>query len=72
MDIIIKQNDGGSFDVHQGDKYADEVTWHEMLGLVAALTMSDNPTELKWLKTKEQHEILRSSWTKKVVDTESE
>lgn len=72
MEIVIRQNEGGSFNVHLGDKYADEMTWHEMLGLVAALTVSEKPAELRWMRTKEQQEALRLSWTNKDVDTESE
>jgi len=61
-EIIIRKNPEGAFDVIQGEKYADHVTWHEMVGLVSAMTIPSPARELEWMKTKEQHQALRDSW----------
>lgn len=39
-----------------GDRYADWLCYEEMLGLVAALTMPDNPNRrcVSWLRTRDQ------------------
>lgn len=55
-DIIIKQLDNGCFDVHVEDKSTDQLSFDEMIGLVAQLTVPKNKRCLQWLKTKEQHE----------------
>lgn len=41
--------------VSYGDKYADGLTYEEMLGMVAALTMPEPRPTLHWLKTEEEH-----------------
>lgn len=58
-DIIIKQNDGRAFDVHVGDRYADGLTFDEMLGLVASITLPQGRGCLNWLKTEAEHRALR-------------
>lgn len=63
--ILIKKNDGGSFDVFVEDKYADHLTYDEMLGLISQLTMPEPRRCLFWLKTKEQHEALEKLYLEK-------
>lgn len=41
-DIIIKQLDNGCFDVHVEDKCTDQLSFDEMIGLVALLTVPKN------------------------------
>ena len=48
-DIIIKQLDS-----------TDQLSFDEMLGVVAQLTVPKNKRCLQWLKTKEQHESFRN------------
>ena len=55
-DITIKQYDNGYFEVFQGDKSSDELSFDEMLGLIAALTMPERCPSLLWMKTKEQRD----------------
>ena len=52
-DIIITYKDVEGFTVKQGDKYSDKLSFDEMLGLVAALTMPKRRPTLQWMKTKE-------------------
>lgn len=59
-DIIIKKVKGGCFDVHVGNKSTGQVTFDEMLGTVAQLTMPDNKRCLQWLKTQEQHKAFEN------------
>ena len=40
--IKIIHNENNSFTVSYKDKYADELCWEEMLGLIASLTISNN------------------------------
>lgn len=54
--IKIEKLEGGAFNVVQGDRYADELAYDEMLGLVSALTIAKEPMCLSWMKTKEEHE----------------
>ena len=55
-DITIKQYDNGCFEVFQGDKSSDELSFDEMLGLIAALTIPESCLSLLWMKTKEQRD----------------
>lgn len=64
IDIIIRESTTGpGWDVIQGDKMADSVTYEEMLGLVSALTMPKERRCLSWMWTEEErkdwHERLR-------------
>lgn len=52
-DIIIKQLDNGCFDLHVDDKSTGQLSFDEMLGVVAQLTVPENKRCLQWLKTKE-------------------
>ena len=54
--VIIKKNDNGSFDVHVEDRYADHLTYDEMLGLVSQIFMPENRRALQWLKTEKEHQ----------------
>lgn len=55
-DITIKQNNNGCFEVFQGNKSSGELSFDEMLGLIAALTMPERCPSLLWMKTKEQRD----------------
>nr|DAI87522.1 MAG TPA: hypothetical protein [Caudoviricetes sp.] len=55
-DITIKHNNNGCFEVFQGNKSSDELSFDEMLGLIAALTIPERCPSLLWMKTKEQRE----------------
>lgn len=55
-DITIKQYDNGCFEVFQGNKSSDELSFDEMLGLIAALTIPESCLSLLWMKTKEQRD----------------
>ena len=55
MKITIEQNDGGDWNVYQDDRYADRLSYDEMLGLVAALTMPDKRPCLQWMLTEQEH-----------------
>lgn len=55
-DITIKQYDNGCFEVFQGNKSIDELSFDEMLGLIAALTIPEHCPCLLWMKTKEQRD----------------
>lgn len=54
--IKIIHNENNSFTVSYKDKYADELCWEEMLGLIASLTISSNKPCQQWLRTDEEHE----------------
>lgn len=55
-DIIIKSLDGGCFDVVVGNKSTAQLSFDEMLGVIAQLTVPRKKRCLSWLKTKKQHE----------------
>lgn len=59
-DITIKQNNNGCFEVFQGNKSSGELSFDEMLGLIAALTMPERCPSLLWMKTKEHREAQKS------------
>lgn len=59
MNIEIKSHirDGemtGSWDVIHDNKCADGLTWDEMLGIVAQLTMPEHKHCVNWLRTDQQ------------------
>lgn len=62
--IKIIHNENSSFTVYYKDKYADELCWEEMLGLIASLTISSNKPCQQWLRTDEEHEKLNQSLRK--------
>ena len=53
--IIITQNESGTFNVKQGERWADNLFWDEMQGLIAAMTMPEQRQCLQWLRTDKQH-----------------
>ena len=62
--IKIIHNENNSFTVSYKDKYADELCWEEMLGLIASLTISSNKPYQQWLRTDEEHEKFNQSLRK--------
>lgn len=52
---IVKIEDSNWFEVFQGDRRSDRLTYEEMLGLVSALTIPDKWPGVSWMKTNEQH-----------------
>ena len=62
--ITIESNENNSFTVRQGDKYADGLTFEEMLGVVAHIAMPEYVPYDNWLLTKEQHEEKERRWEK--------
>lgn len=57
--ITIERSEHG-FTVRQGDRYADEITFDEMLGLIVYLTKPDRVPYGGWMKTYVEH----SKWHK--------
>ena len=55
-DITIKQYDNGCFEVFQGNKSSDELSFDEMLGLITSLTIPEHCPCMLWMKTKEQRD----------------
>lgn len=66
-EIKIIQDINNSFSVHYKDKYANELCWDEMLGLVASLTISDNKPCQQWLKTEEEHKKFEQKFNAKYL-----
>lgn len=66
--IKIEKLEGGAFNVVQGNKYSDTVSYDELLGLVSALTIAKEPNCLRWMKTKEEHEAAFDSLKKAAED----
>lgn len=58
MKVIVENSEDKGWIVTCEDKYADHLTYDEMLGTFAQLTMPDNKRCLSWMKTKEQHEAM--------------
>lgn len=54
--ITIKRNEKGGFDVFQGDKYSDGLTYEEMIGVVIAMTQAEQYLDRFrfWMKTEEE------------------
>lgn len=68
-DIIIKQLDGGGFDVHYGGKSTDLLSYDEMLGTIAQLTVPEIKHCLAWFKNDEEHAAWREKY--EPVETDS-
>ena len=64
--------EGGGFDVVFEDKNTDQLTFDEMLGTVAQLTMPDKRGCLNWLKSEEQREAIRKAQRELAKDLEEE
>lgn len=60
--MIIEKLENGSFTVYDAHKSADELTYEEMLGLVAQKFMPEQKRCLSWLKTEEQLEYERNRY----------
>lgn len=52
------------FTVTTGDKSADHLSFEEMLGLVAAITIPDTRRCLQWLQTQQQREAREARFQK--------
>lgn len=59
--IIITKNESGTFNVKQGERWADNLYWDEMQGLIAAMTMPEQRQCLQWLRTDKQHSEWKSN-----------
>lgn len=66
--IKIEKLEGGAFNVVQGDRYSDTLSYDEMLGLVSALTIAKEPKCLCWMLTKEEHDAQFNSLKKAAED----
>lgn len=60
-------NNDNSFTVYYKDKYAKELCWDEMLGLVASLTISDKKPCQQWLRTEEEHKKFEQEFNAKYL-----
>ena len=54
MKISIEEMEQDGWNVIVGDKYTGKLTFEEMIGIVAQLTVPDNRKALQWLRTREQ------------------
>ena len=76
MEIKVTKLENGLWVISDINKYSSELTYEEMLGLFAALTMPKEPCCLQWMETKEQHEIIEkmrlSSFKNNLMDAEFE
>lgn len=66
-DIRIIQR-GEMFEVVQGDKTSEELSFDEALGLLAALMMPAKRNSLGWMQTKEEHQKRRDMFKKNSED----
>lgn len=64
MKIEIELTEESGWKVTYEDKYADNLDYHEMIGLVTSITFPKNRPSLHWLKTEEEHKIWLNSLTK--------
>lgn len=70
--ITIEKLEGGAFNVVQGDRYSDTLSYDEMLRLVSALTIAKEPMCLRWMQTKEEHEARRPKLDSDITEVEFE
>ncbi len=61
MEAIVITQDEHWWKVQQGDKYADWLSYDEMMGVVSSLTMPKERPCLQWMRTKEQHELIKNA-----------
>jgi hypothetical protein len=54
LNIVIALHPKGGWNIEHDGKSADRLTWDEMLGLVAQITMPEERRCCQWLKTPEQ------------------
>ena len=60
--IMIEKTESGLFNVRLGEKWADNLAWDEMIGLVASITMPERRPCLQWLWTEEQHKAWEAKY----------
>ena len=60
-------NNDNSFTVYYKDKYAKELCWDEMLGLIASLTISDKKPCQQWLRTEEEYKKFEQEFNAKYL-----
>lgn len=60
MKITIEKQDKNHWEVTQADASSGRLTYEEMLGLVAALTMPEVRPCLHWMQTEAQREAERA------------
>lgn len=53
--ITITNDEQLGWKVQQGERYADALSYDEMLGLVASLTMPEKRPCLQWMRTQAEH-----------------
>lgn len=59
--IICNKEKYSSFTVYYKDKFAEDLGWDEMLGLIASLTISEGKPCQQWLKTAEEYAKYKQS-----------
>ena len=59
---------GAMFEVVQGNKTSEELSFDEALGLVASLMMPEKRHCLGWMMTKEEHQKRRDMFKKNSED----
>lgn len=57
-EITIKYSSDHGWLVIQGNKTSDRMTWDEMMGLLASLTMPRDRPCLQWMRTEAQRKQL--------------
>jgi hypothetical protein len=65
--IEITVDEGGAYTVRALDRCAEQLTYEEMLGLVATLTRPARPRCLEWLRTNDQ----RTRWLNRATNRRS-
>jgi len=51
--------------VSSGDKYADGLSYDEMIGLVSQITMPEIKHTLQWLRTAKEHKVWSKNLSKR-------
>lgn len=74
IEITIQETEEKScrYIVSQGDRYTEELAFHEMLGLIASLTAPEEKKFLNWMRTDAGWKELRSRLAKLHVSNEAE
>lgn len=54
IEVTARDSAGMDYKVSHGGKFADGLTFDEMLGLVACLTMPESRRCILWMKTQEE------------------
>lgn len=61
MKIEIEYTEEDGWKVTQGDRYADRLSWEEMLGTFVGITGPVDNKCVGWMLTKDQHEHRRKA-----------